>query len=67
MIVGAVVIVVATIAEDIITLGIGMWNDAASFALVAAMLGRAWTMIRVQQLSATVGASSVAGGVVVSQ
>lgn len=62
IVIGAVVIVVATIAEDIITLGIGMWNDAASFTLVAAMLGRAWTMIRVQQLSVTVGTGSVAGG-----
>jgi len=67
MIVGAVVIVVATIAEDIITLGVGLWNDATSFTLAAAMLGRAWTMIRVQQLSVTVGAGSITGGVVVSQ
>lgn len=64
IVIGAVVIVVATIAEDIIFLGIGMWNDAASFTLAAAMLGRAWTMIRVQQLGVTVGAGSAA---VVSQ
>lgn len=61
LIVGAVVIVVATIAEDIITLGVGIADDAASFALAAGMLGRAWTMIRVQQLAVQIGTTSAIG------
>jgi hypothetical protein len=60
-IVGAVVIIVATIAEDIITLGFGIADDAVSFALAAGMLGRAWTMIRVQQLGVQLGTTSTIG------
>jgi LysM repeat protein len=61
LIVGAVVIIVATIAEDIITLGVGIADDAVSFALAAGMLGRAWTMIRVQQLGVQLGTTSAIG------
>ena len=61
LIVGAVVIIVATIAEDIITLGFGIADDAVSFALAAGMLGRAWTMIRVQQLGVQLGTTTAIG------
>ena len=68
LVIGGLVIAVATIAEDVITLGFGIADDAVSFAVVAAMLGRAWTMVRVHQLSATMTASAAAsGGLVVTQ
>ena len=61
LVVGAVVIVVATIVEDIITVGFGFADDAVSFALAAGMLGRAWTMIRVQQLGTQLGTATAIG------
>lgn len=61
LIVGAAVIIVATIVEDIITLGFGVADDAVSFALAAGMLGRAWTMIRVQQLGVQLGTTTAIG------
>lgn len=64
LVVGAVVIIIATIAEDIITLGLGIADDAVSFALAAGMLGRAWTMVRMQQVSVQLGAGSAIGSTV---
>jgi len=58
--VGAVVIVVATVAEDIVTLGVGVGvaDDAVSFAVAASLLGRAWTIIRMQQVAVKVGSGA---------
>ncbi len=66
LVVGAVVIVVATIVEDIITLGFGVADDAISFALAAGMLGRAWTMLRMQQVGVQLGAGASIGSTTVS-
>ncbi len=61
LVVGAVIIVIATIAEDIITLGVGIADDAVSFAFAAGLLGRAWTMVRMQQVGVQLGASTAVG------
>lgn len=62
LVVGAVVIVVATVAEDVVTLGVGIADDAVSFAFAAGLLGRAWTIIRMQQLAVQVGTGAVVTG-----
>ena len=62
LVVGAVVIVVATVAEDIVTLGVGIADDAVSFAFAAGLLGRAWTIIRMQQVAVQVGTGATASG-----
>jgi hypothetical protein len=62
LVVGAVVIVVATVTEDIITLGIGVADDAVSFAIAASLLGRAWSIIRMQQVAVKVGTGAAATG-----
>lgn len=38
LLLGATALVIATIVEDIVTSGVGVWNDAASFATASAML-----------------------------
>jgi len=53
LIVGATVVVTATIVEDIITLGAGVADDPASFALAAAMTQRGLTLLKGAQVSAT--------------
>ena len=60
LVVGAVVIIAGTITEDVFTGFIGAWNDAPCFSAAATMLGRAWTMVRANQMSVTLGASSAA-------
>ncbi len=62
LVVGAVVIVVATVAEDIVTLGVGIADDAVSFAIAASLLGRAWTIIRMQQVAVKVGTGAAVTG-----
>lgn len=47
--IGAVVVVTATIAEDIITLGAGLADDIASFAAAAGMLDKAAKLYRATQ------------------
>ena len=42
---GVVVIMAATVAEDIVTGGLGVANDAASFAIASAMLTEGITLI----------------------
>jgi LysM repeat protein len=66
LVVGAVVVVVATIAEDIITLGVGIADDAVSFAFAAGLLGRAWTMVRMQQVGVQLGAGAAIGSTTAS-
>jgi LysM repeat protein len=66
LVVGAVVIIVATIAEDIITLGVGIADDAVSFAFAAGLLGRAWTMVRMQQVGVQLGAGAAIGSTTAS-
>ncbi len=46
----AIVLVVATIVEDIVTLGAGTADDPASAAAAAAMVARGWTMLRGAQM-----------------
>ncbi|MCK5335932.1 MAG: hypothetical protein KAQ67_07210, partial [Gammaproteobacteria bacterium] len=46
LIAGAAVIVIATIAEDIVTAGAGVADDPASFSAAAAMITRGITMIK---------------------
>lgn len=62
LVVGAVVIVVATVVEDIVTLGFGIADDAVSFAIAASLLGRAWAIIRMQQVAVKVGTGAAATG-----
>jgi LysM repeat protein len=60
----AVVLVVATIVEDIATLGAGVADDPASAAAAAAMVARGWTMIRGARMVPVVvrGAAPVLAG-----
>jgi hypothetical protein len=53
LMVGAAVIVVATVAEDIITVGGGLADDPASFALAATMTSRGWALLRGAQVAVT--------------
>jgi hypothetical protein len=46
LVIGAVVIVVGTIIEDVFTAGVGMADDPASFAAAGAMLMRGLSMFR---------------------
>jgi len=55
LIAGAAIIVVATIVEDVVTLGAGLADDPASFAAAAAMITRGVTLInRVKTSSALI-------------
>ena len=51
--VGAAIIVTATVVEDIVTLGIGIADDPASFAAAAAMTQRGLVLLKGAQVSAT--------------
>lgn len=65
LIAGAAVIIVATIVEDVITLGVGTADDPASFAAAAAMVTRGVMIIKRVQTSSTImiegaGAAAIA-------
>ena len=53
LLIGAAAIVVATVVEDVITLGAGLADDPASFAAAAAMTARGMTLLRGGQVAAT--------------
>jgi len=53
LLVGAAGVIVATIVEDIVTLGVGLADDPASFALAAAMANRGMTLLQGARVSAT--------------
>jgi hypothetical protein len=46
LLVGVVILVTATIAEDVVTAGAGLADDPASFALAATMAHRGWVLLR---------------------
>ena len=54
LLVGATIIIVATIVEDVVTLGAGIADDPASFALAASMITRGVMMIKRVQTSSTI-------------
>lgn len=60
LVVGAVVIVVGTIVEDILTAGLGISDDAVCFAFAAGLIGRAMLMVRTHQMSVTL-TNSISG------
>ena len=61
--VGAAVVVVATVAEDIVTAGAGVADDPASFAVAATMTERGLALLRGAQVAATrLGTSSIPAG-----
>jgi len=63
LLVGAVVVVVATVAEDIATVGAGTADDPASFALAAAMTERGLALLRGAQVVVTrLGTTAVPAG-----
>jgi len=47
--VGATVLIVGTIAEDILTAGVGIADDPVSFATAAAMFSRAYNIFKTLQ------------------
>jgi hypothetical protein len=53
LLVGAAVVVVATVAEDIITMGAGTADDPASFALAATMTSRGLALLRGAKVAVT--------------
>lgn len=53
LIVGAIVVVVATVVEDIITVGAGTADDPASFALAATMIARGKMLIQGTRVAVT--------------
>ncbi len=63
LIVGAAVVIVATVVEDIVTVGAGIADDPASFALAATMTNRGLALLRGAQVTATqLGRTAIPAG-----
>ena len=61
LIAGATIIIVATIVEDVVTLGVGVADDPASFAAAAAMITRGVTLIKSVKTSSAIMIEGAAG------